>query len=513
MNISSLGHSCFLVEIEGDRSEPVRILADPWITDHVIGDLCGRYPRIRLDFEKLPTIDAIYLSHSHTDHCDPYSLLELRAKLPNAPTLLLPVSLAYLEPLFEEYLPEWPRQWLAEGEAIVLDGIEISALFNLETSATNEDDVMVLVVRNETEMLVSESDALLPFHDPGARESIASLFLELDDESAPVNRVFITTRNELGATMASLRALTPEARREAAAESAAATLEEIESILAPVEDGMGGEFAAPWDLPGAVRLIIGQGIAAPQDFDAEWNRVLFPISLGDRARFETQVASQYGYELPIESMTGGDSVEIVGGVVTRKTIPWLTALDPEEERTFDPTLPKAETEFAIAPLIDGPRDLDRQRQLILDVLNRRFVPWWIGSRNPPVEHVLSQCGGQYRVRVRYGTASAFKTEDYVASFRRLEFTPAPPTDDRDAIQEEYWGNDLEDYLDGRADDFSTFCRRPPGGSSTRVWDSLGMPYLNDDLVAKKMRIHFDRAAAGKSGGDWVLPIWRGEAPT
>ncbi len=512
MKIMSLGHSCFLVEITGDRPEPVRILADPWITDHVIGDLCGRFPRIRIDFDRLPAIDAIYLSHSHTDHCDPYSLLELRQKLPNSPTLLLPVSIAYLEPLFEEYLPDWPRQWLSEGEAIDLDGVEVSALFNLENAATNEDDVMILVVRNETEILVSESDALLPFHDPDARECIASLFLELDDEESTPSRVFLTTRNELAATMASLRALTPEARHEAAAESASATLTEIEGILAPVEDEMGGVLAAPWDLPGAVRLIIGQGIAAPQDFDAEWNRVLFPISLRDRARFEQQVAEDYEYELPIEAMAGGEQVEIVAGKITRSEITWLTALDAEEDRTFDPTLEKAETEFAIAPLIDGPRDLDSQRNRILEILNGRFLPWWVGARNPPVEHVLSQVGGEYRIRVRYGTTAEHAAEDYVASFQRLRFTPAPLTDDPEEIQEEYWGNDLEDYLDGRADDFSTFCRRPPGGSLTRVWDSLGMPYLNDDLVAKKMRFHFERAAAGKTGGDWVLPIWGGEAP-
>jgi hypothetical protein len=513
MRIHSFGHSCFLLEIAGDRPEPVRILADPWLSDHVVGDLCGRFPRIRIDWERLPPIDAVYISHSHTDHLDPYSLVQLRERLPEPPLLLLPASLRYLEPLFEEHLGSWPRVVLDEDEPVDLDGVEISALFNLETRATNEDDVMVLVVRSGSEVLVSESDALLPFADPEARESIASLFLEVGDTGADgsdggaPSRVFLTTRNELAATMASLRALSPEERRAAAQESAAETLAEIDSIFAPA----GGELAAPWDLPGMVRLVIGQGIAWPQQLDPEWNRVLFPISLSDRVAFERQVAASCGYDLPIEALHGGESVRIEGGVVRRGRIPWLEALDHEEQRRFDPSLDLWESVLPVAPLRDAPRDTAAQRVRILEVLNSRFLPWWIGSRNPPVEHLLSRGEGEYRIRVRFGSPRDPVIEDYVAGFARLRFEPAEPTGDPQRIDEEYWANDLEDYLDGLADDFSTFCRRPPGGRATRLWDSLGMPYLNDDLVARKHALHFRRAEQGLSSEEWVLALWRGDA--
>jgi L-ascorbate metabolism protein UlaG (beta-lactamase superfamily) len=36
-----------------------------------------RTVKVRLDAEKIETIDAIYISHSHTDHLDPYTLLEI----------------------------------------------------------------------------------------------------------------------------------------------------------------------------------------------------------------------------------------------------------------------------------------------------------------------------------------------------------------------------------------------------------------------------------------------------
>ena len=512
MKIQSLGHSCFIVEIAGDRPEPVRILADPWITDHVIGDLCGRYPRIRADWSALAPIDAIYLSHAHTDHLDPYSLLALAKDLPAPPLLLLPESLTYLAPLLAEELPAWPQHVLSEGVPFELHGVEISALFNLETHGTNEDDVMVLVVRNAHEVLVSEADAILPFQDPAAREAIASLFVDLDPTSGPVSRVFLTTKNELGGTMTSLRAANADARREAAGESAMGTLGEAEDVLAPVFDEEGDALAAPWDFEGVVRLIIGQGIAAPVDHDAEWNRVLFPISLPDRARFESQVAEQYELELPIEAMLAGEEATITGGSIERAPVAGLECLDREEDRAFDPDVERFESDFAVAPLIDTARPVDPQKERIRAVLNERFLPWWVGARNPPVEHLLARYGGSYRIRVRYGTSDDFSVEDFIASFARLRFTPTSPTDDPEEIQEEYWANDLEDYLDGRADDFSTFCRRPPGGTATQLWDCLGFPYLNDDLVEKKVRFHFARAREGFSGADWVLPIWRGEVP-
>lgn len=36
-----------------------------------------RTVKVELDSEKLKTIDAIYISHAHTDHLDPYTLMEI----------------------------------------------------------------------------------------------------------------------------------------------------------------------------------------------------------------------------------------------------------------------------------------------------------------------------------------------------------------------------------------------------------------------------------------------------
>ena len=34
-----------------------------------------------------------------------------------------------------------------------------------------------------------------------------------------------------------------------------------------------------------------------------------------------------------------------------------------------------------------------------------------------------------------------------------------------------------------------------------------MPFLNNDLVQRKIRHHFEQAKAGRSAADHVLPLW------
>jgi L-ascorbate metabolism protein UlaG (beta-lactamase superfamily) len=77
-----------------------------------------RSVRIKLDIEKLNSIDAIYISHAHTDHLDPYTLVEIYQHA--NPLLIIPVTLRFLAPLFAEYLPTAQIHWLAPGEAYVL---------------------------------------------------------------------------------------------------------------------------------------------------------------------------------------------------------------------------------------------------------------------------------------------------------------------------------------------------------------------------------------------------------
>ncbi|MCA8961947.1 MAG: MBL fold metallo-hydrolase [Planctomycetes bacterium] len=499
MKLHALGHSSYILEMRNSDDESVRILADPWITDYVIGDLMARFPRIRIDYERLPEIHGIFLSHAHTDHFCPYSLIELWRELPNAPVILLPQSLAYLQELLHEHLEECSIFVLEQGEAIDFFGLSLSALFNLERRPTNEDDVMMLVVESEQEVFFSECDALLPFYDEAAREAISTY---LGGEGQGLDTaVFLTTKNELGATMASFNAKSLEDRATFVAGAEDKINEEIEEIYTP----MPHLYPDLWQNERLVRLIGGQGIAFPTRVNPDFNRVLFPVRLADRVEMEREAADEQELLHQIDVFEPGFIHELSDGeLVDRERCPYLELLDDESDREFDGELEVFDT-FPIAPLRSELRDFDPQEQRILAMLNERFLPYLIGRREPPIEHLLAdvdEC--TYVVRVRYGNAAEWEDRDYEITFGDLRFTRESTGGTADEF---YWANDLEDYLTGRCDDFSTFCRAPLPGTARRFWDALGMPFLNNDLVVAKMRFHFERAAEGRTPEEWVLPFY------
>lgn len=77
-----------------------------------------RTSKIVLDPEKLNMLDAIYLSHAHTDHIDPYTLIEIY-KYAN-PILILPITLQYLEEIFHQYIPNAQIEFLSPKRSFYL---------------------------------------------------------------------------------------------------------------------------------------------------------------------------------------------------------------------------------------------------------------------------------------------------------------------------------------------------------------------------------------------------------
>ena len=496
MKILSLGHSSYLLEMTPGGGKPVRILADPWLSDYLIGDLMGRFPRIRIEPHALQPIHGIYLSHSHTDHLDPYSLLKLRQALDPSPTLLLPESLEHLEPLLGEYLPEMEIILLRQERETDFHGLKLGAFFNPELSATNEDDVMILTAETEEEVFLAEGDALMPLYDPATRRELAGRFGRADVRTA----CFLTVKNEGDSTMNMLSAKDRQQRQELLGDNLEAAYAEISDIYNALED----DPDELWGNPGLVRLITGQGICFPQELNADYNRILFPIRLEDRVRMEREVAAQFDSRHSIEELIPGRLHELSDGKLqSRSLAEEVTLLDEEEERHFDPESDLARS-FPAAPLLDEPRSADAQRARIAACLQERFLPWLIGARTPPLEHLLAAGKGEYRIRMRFGTSGSFEETDYLLSFARLSFHAVEASGKPD---EAYWANDIEDVLDGKADEFSLCCREPLEARAQRLWRCLGLPYLNNDLIEKKLRLHFERAARGETVDSWAKPYW------
>lgn len=496
MKILSLGHSSYLLEMIPAQKEPVRILADPWLSDYLIGDLMGRFPRLRIDLRALQPIDGIFLSHSHTDHLDPYSLLQLFETLDPTPALLLPQSLKYLQPLLGEYLGEPEIVELCQDSDMDFRGLKLSAFFNPELHASNEDDAMILVAEGGDEIFLAEGDALMPLYDPGARGELAERLRGDNARTA----CFLTVKNQGNSIMSMLAADNREERNELLGQGVETAYAEIFDIYNPA----GEETDALWNNPALVRLITGQGICFPQAINAPYNHILFPIRLEDQVRMEREVAAQFGYSHSIEEMIPGHLHEISGGKLQScSPAAGVSLLDEEKERHFDPGSDCTQS-FPQAPLLDEKRDTNAQRERIADCLQNRFLPWLIGSRTPPLEHLLAERKGEYRIRLRFGTTGEYEETDYLAGFAQLAFNATTASGQPD---EYYWANDIEDVLDGRADEFSLGCRHPLEGKAQRLWCCLGLPFLNNDLIEKKLRLHFERAARGENSNSWVEPYW------
>lgn len=288
-------------------------------------------------------------------------------------------------------------------------------------------------------------------------------------------------------------------RRERVDRCLESTYEEIHEIYAPLDDSE----VDLWKNQRLVRLIGGQGICFPQALGTEWNRVLFPIRLVDRVGMEQETADQYECQHSIGEFVPGKVHRLGDGRLQgRDRAAYLELLDCESEREFDSTCALF-GDFPSAPLVDEARDVDVQKVMILRALNERFLPHLIGARRPPIEHLLA-AAGEYRIRVRYGGSSAFTERDYRVTFEELRF--AEVTVCQELPHEAYWANDVDDFLAGRCDEFSTFCRLPLEAVAQRFWRTLGLPYLNNDITTKKLMLHFDRAARGEPLEGWILRL-------
>ena len=497
MQITALGHSCVLLAFKDEGTgQSTRILVDPWLSDHATGDAMGRFPRLRFQVNDLGPIHAVFLSHAHSDHLDPYTLVRLWSELQSPPVLLIPVSLSFLLPIFHEYLDDPDVRVLEAHNVTPFRGLKLLGFFDVGSDPTNEDDVMILVVTHGSERVLVEADARLALELPNFRAYINMLMRGPGIESA----VFLTTENELTGTLESRNCETTEDREGLAEYAMDEMLEAVEQLYVPVDDP--GDL---WRGDRVLRLVHGQGLTAPHELDARWQRVLFPVRIEDRVRAERAAAKRNGYTHCVDSLTVGCVHTVVAGrVVAREPMAGLALLDGDEHRIFDAQL-QFFPELATAPLRFDQRDAERQRTLILALLNGRFLPHLHGLRLPPVLHLLASYGGTYRVRVHYGHHVDERSWDYELGYGAWGFVEVPGGEEE--AHEAYWANDLEDFLEGRCDEFSPFCRKQFPGTDMRLWTCLATPLLNSDLVFKRVGLHFERARDGLTPGSFVMELF------
>jgi L-ascorbate metabolism protein UlaG (beta-lactamase superfamily) len=192
MILDYLGHSEFIATLKNKSGKDVTILSDTWLSDHIVGDLMGRNPTFSLDYSVLTQIDAIFISHAHTDHLDPYTLVGLYKNLASKPILLIPETLTFLKSTFEEFLPEAKIITMRNKEKYDINGVTVRGYIFENEGLTNEDDVMSLFISNDTEIVYTEVDTVPPSNE-NTQNYLYKIFTERNYESV----VYLATRNEL----------------------------------------------------------------------------------------------------------------------------------------------------------------------------------------------------------------------------------------------------------------------------------------------------------------------------
>lgn len=69
--------------------------------------------------------------------------------------------------------------------------------------------------------------------------------------------------------------------------------------------------------------------------------------------------------------------------------------------------------------------------------------------------------------------------------------------------EDYWANDLEDFLEWTQELYSNFWHKLNPKKTYRVWTCLGANFLNNDILYKKYSLHFKRASMQKDVDSYV----------
>ena len=465
----------------------------------------GRFPRLRFSMKTLGTIDAIYISHAHCDHLDPYTLVRIWKEMEQPPVLWLPISLSFLLPLFNQYLDDPDIRILPPLEPVVFRGIELFGFYNVDSDPSNEDDVMILVATNGSERVLVEADARLALDLINFRTFISSLLCD----SAIKSAVYLTTENELNGTIESRLCETAAEREELQEMAFNDLVEAVNFLYVPIEHQMDEDPTDLWHGNHVLRLIHGQGLSAPHELDSQWHSILFPIRLNDRVQIEQQIAAHNGYCHSIEGLTVGSTHLIEQGEIIEITpMEGLELLGHETERDFEPYSPFFPT-LLHAPLRGDKRNTIEQRLRLTNLLNQVFLPYLHGNRHPPFLHILAEHQGTYSIRIYYGNAQSFQMFDYIVGYEHHSFVEHTVSNDiAPESQEAYWANDIEDLLDGRCDEFSVFCRRQFPVPYMRLWSCLATPLLNSEYVKNRVRIHFERATQGLTPGSWVLNLYK-----
>ncbi len=499
MIITPLWHTEFLVDIQNQQLENIRILIDSWLSEYVIGDLMERNTLIDLDPTELSTIDAIYISHSHTDHLDPYTLVEIY-KHAN-PLLILPVTLRYLGALFTEFIPDIQIHYLSPKVPLHIKWIEITGYMFQQNDITNEDDVMMIAISNDIELLFAEIDTVPDEYD----EEVQSELWKIFDRKEYQTRLYLASRNELEWQ---LKIYDYDDRRQKSfrSEYIAGRKEEIRASYEKFEYEEYIDMPNIMTLPGFVRGFIGQWLRYPAILSGSLSELsIFPLS--EITSMETDIARSFGYDFAQKALIPGRQYRIENSSIEQG----------RKECSIGTIRPNTNSEkgsstariFSRWPLMERElteTDISIAKERIWETLNNRFLPYWSASPVASLRSALiKNPDGAYRIEFKIlGSESIIFEYSFATSlFSEVSNTP------KLRIDEDYWMLDILDFLDGKQELYSNFWHTLDPKKIYRLWTCLGANFCNNELVLSKYRLHFEKTVTHQKSKEFVESILLG----
>jgi hypothetical protein len=163
-------------------------------------------------------------------------------------------------------------------------------------------------------------------------------------------------------------------------------------------------------------------------------------------------------------------------------------------------------EFKWLPLNNEKRDYKKQEEIIFDLLNNRFLGYYLWNTENNLKNVLLK-DWDYIVKINYWFWGKYETKYYRFWFNSFKFTELKENKE-DKYNEDYFANDIEDFYDWKQELYSNFLHKLEKWKAYRLWNVMWVNFLNNDLIYKKMELHFKRADDGKTVDDYVLKFYQ-----
>lgn len=525
MIITPLWHTEFLVDITNKMGKNIRILVDAWLSDFVVGDMMERAVKVQLDREKIKTIDIIYISHSHTDHFDPYTLIEIYNSCPSderricpdspentsksfmpqddknkKPLLLLPSTLSFLVPLIREYLWDIRIEVLMPRHVFCYEGIDISGHMFPQNTITNEDDVMMISIDNGHELLFAEIDTLPEEDDLDTQKELYRILTKKDYDTV----CYLASRNELPGQLPILD-LPPKRRKTFRDDYIAGRKDEMYFSYQKYEYEDFENFPNIYGIPNLVRGFIWQGIVYPREFSLDYARVqIFPLE--EIASMESDIARECGYEFPQKALLPRRQYRVEFATIEawRKECQIGELIVDREHGNLESSDSRI---YASAPLfVREVWDIENEKKRVLDILNTRFLPYWSASPIASLRSALIQNpDGCYRIgfKIQNDASTIFEYSVALSWFTEVSYVSDMQ------IDEEYWLLDVLDFLDGRQELYSNFWHKLDPKKIYRLWTCLGANFCNNDMLLSKYRFHFERAQRWETSESFFEEVKKG----